>query len=280
MNCEIYKDLVAAHVDGVLSPDERQDVEEHLGSCQECQLLFSQQQEFQNAFQAKALEKSFIVPVPAAVEQRLQAALAEEMSAADQGSPSLWQHIKDWFQTTSFFPRFAFGLAAAGLFLALLLPRWLQVFSPDSGEPTPHVLTQAVQSYQELAEERPALAYAIQEPAALETAFNGSGELDFVTHVLDLRQAGLQLRGGTIRQVANRPTAIGIYDGDREHIVCIRQQGQMPSHLAGAEGIRGGYLYTYTGHTVFISQRPDHFCTLVSRLSRQDFLRRIALLSK
>ena len=47
MNCEIYKDLVAAHVDSVLSSDEHKDAEEHLGACQECQLLFRQQQEFQ-----------------------------------------------------------------------------------------------------------------------------------------------------------------------------------------------------------------------------------------
>ena len=46
MNCEIYKDLVAAHVDDALSSGERQDVEEHLGACQECQLLFGQEQEF------------------------------------------------------------------------------------------------------------------------------------------------------------------------------------------------------------------------------------------
>ncbi len=47
MNCEIYKDLVAAHVDDVLSSGERKDVEEHLGACQECQLLlFGQEQEF------------------------------------------------------------------------------------------------------------------------------------------------------------------------------------------------------------------------------------------
>ena len=58
MNCEIYKDLVAAHVDGILSSNEHQDVEGHLGTCQECQLLFSQQQEFQKDFQAKALAKS------------------------------------------------------------------------------------------------------------------------------------------------------------------------------------------------------------------------------
>ena len=296
MNCEIYKDLVAAHVDGILSSNEHQDVEGHLGTCQECQLLFSQQQEFQKDFQAKALAKSFIVSVPVAVEQRLQAALVEEMSVADQVSPSLWQQMKDWFQTHSLPPRFSFGLAAMGLFLALVVPGLPQLFSTgpsqdaqdtrdahltDSAgpiEPAANIVTQAVESYQELTERQQALAYTIQEPTALKTAFNRSGELDFVTHVVDFRQAGLQLRGGTIRHVENQPIAISIYGGDQEHIVCLRQHGQIPSDLAGGEWIQGGYLYTSTGHSVFISQHTNHFCSLVSRLPRQEFLRRITTL--
>ena len=292
MNCEIYPDLVAAHVDDVLSSDERRNVEEHLEACQECQLLFSQQQEFQKYFQAKALAKSFIVPVPAAVDQRLQTALAEEMSVpvTDQVSPSFSQHLKDWFQTPSFFPRFALGLAAASLLLAVLLPQLPKLFSThqthiaplaelsDPVEPTASIVTQAVASYQELTETQAALVYTIQEPDALKTAFNRSGELDFVTHVLDFRQAGLQLRGGTIRQVKNHPVATSIYDEDQEHIVCLRQHGQIPSELTGGEWIQGGYLYTSTDHSVFISQHTNHFCSLVSRLPRQEFLRRIAML--
>ena len=293
MNCEMYKDLVAAHVDDVLSSDEHRDVEEHLGACQECQLLFSQQQEFQEAFQAKILAKAFILPVPAAVEQRLHTALAEETSVTDQGSPSPWQQTKDWFQTPSFFPRFAFGLAIASLLLVLVVSQLPKLFSTgqtpvapvaqvaevsDPVEPAASIVTQAVESYQELTETQPPLAYAIQEPAALKTAFNRSGELDFFTHVLDFRQAGLQLRGGTIRHVENQPIATSIYDGDQEHIVCLRQHGQIPSELAGGAWIQGGYLYTSTDHSVFISQHANHFCSLVSRLPRQEFLSRIATL--
>lgn len=150
-------------VDDVLRRDVRQDVEEHAESCQECRLVYHQQQEFQTILQAKPLAKTFIVRVPEYVEQRLrrriQTALAEGILATSQANPSLWQHLKGGFQTPSFFPRFAFGLATASLLLALVLPQLHKLFftsssqlshpadSADPVEPAANVVTQAVESF-------------------------------------------------------------------------------------------------------------------------------------
>src|SRR5262245_63272874 len=111
MNCEAYQDLVAAHVDGVLGPAERQEVEQHLTSCASCQRLFAEESRFRAAFAARR----FIVPLPVEVEQRLRLALAAESAPIPSWRESLYDML--WQQ------RLAFGLAVAAFMLVLFLSR-------------------------------------------------------------------------------------------------------------------------------------------------------------
>lgn len=273
MHCEAYQDLVAAHVDGRLSPDERHAVQEHLNSCQQCRQLFAQQQDFIRAFRSHSL----IVAVPDELEQRLRAALADDKTISVPTGLSAWQRLKGRF-TLPLLPRFALGLAAAGIVGVLLLPRLFPALLPEVSQwfgSEPDIVASAVVSYRAMTEGAPSLTYPAQEPAQLEASFNRSGHLDFVTHVLDLRYAGFQLRGGTIQHVATRPIALTVYDDGADHILCLRQQGQMPVLPAGGEWIDSHYLYTDGVYTIFLTQFPDHFCTLVSGLSRKAFLQRV-----
>jgi len=265
MNCETYQDLVAAHVDGILTPTERQEVEGHLGLCTQCQRLFAEERHFHTAFAARRL----IMSVPVEVEQRLRLALG-----AERVSPRLlWQRVGEWIGASRVFPRIGLGLVAAGLLLVLLLPR---LFSPDQ---VPNLLPQAMDYYQAALEGQIALEYTTDDPHTLETAFNDSGQLNFRTHVIDFRPAGYQLRGGTIKQFQDHPAALTIYEGEDDPIVCMRQSGTTLSVPSGAERMnQNHYLYTQDGYTILLSQFPDHFCVLISRLSREAFLRYLALL--
>lgn len=265
MNCEVYQDLVAAHVDGVLTPAERQGAEDHLGVCAQCQQLFAEERRFHAAFAARRL----VVPVPAEVEQQLHRALVAERVS----QRPLWRRVGEWIGAARLFPRIAMGLAAAGLLIALLLPR---LFSPT---PVPDLLPRAVDYYQAVIEGRIALEYATDDPRTLEVAFNNSRQLDFRTHVIDFRPAGYQLKGGTITHVQDHPVALVVYEGEDGLIVCLRQRGAMPSVPSGAERMnQDHYLYTQDGYTIVLSQFPDHRCVLISRLSREAFLRYLALL--
>ncbi|HEV8716553.1 MAG TPA: zf-HC2 domain-containing protein [Candidatus Binatia bacterium] len=265
MNCETYQDLVAAHVDGMLTPAERQEVEDHLGACEQCQRLFAEERRFHSAFAARRL----IVPVPAEVEQRLHRALVAERGP----QRPVWQRVRGRFGASRLSSRIAVGLAAAGLLLVLLLP-WL--FPPAS---VPDLLPQAIDYYQAAIEGRLALEYATDDPHALETAFNDSGQLDFRTRVIDFRPAGYRPRGGTIGRIQDHPVALAVYEGDDDPIVCLRQGGRMRSLPPGAEPLnKDHYLYTRAGYTVLLSQFSDHFCVLISRMSRETFLRYLALL--
>ncbi len=265
MNCETYQDLVAVHVDGVLTPAERQEAEAHLGACEQCRRLFTEEKHFHTAFAARRL----IVPVPAELEQRLRLALVAERVS----QRPLLQRVGEWIGAARLFPRVAVGLAMAGLLIALLLPR---LFPPA---PVPDLLPQAVDYYQAAIEGRIALEYATDDPHALATAFNDSGQLDFRTHVIDFRPAGYRLRGGAIERIQDHPAALAIYEGDDDPIVCLRQGGRMRSIPPGAERLKKDhYLYTQAGHTIVLSQFPDHFCVLISLLPRETFLRHLALL--
>lgn len=257
MNCEAYQDLVAAHVDGLLSPAERKEVEQHLTSCASCQRLFEEGSRFHAAFATHRL----IVSVPAEVEQRLRVALAAENVP-----------ILSWWKRLSVFlpqPRLAIGLAVVGLLIVLLIAR-LFFFALE-----PTWVTQAVNAYQEAMEGRLSLAYQTSDPEELKRAFNDSGQLDFITHVLDLRSSGYRIEGGLVMQVKDRPIALVLYKGKDGPLICLRQRGLTPPMPKGVENIEGVSLYTHAGYTISLAQFPDHFCMLITRLPLEDFRRRL-----
>lgn len=259
MNCETYQDFVAAQVDGGLTPEERQEVEQHLATCPNCRRLFAQESRFRATFAARRL----VVPVPVVVEQRLRAALAAEHM------PTLsWRGRPSGFLLQ---PRLAFGLAVAGLLTILVLPRLI------SRNPDPVWFLQIVDSYQAATEGRVSLTYSIRDPQELEKALNGSGQLDFVTHVLDLRAAGYRLEGGQIVRTKEHPVAVVLYKGEDGPIVCLRQRGMAPPMPEEGRGMKGRYMYSHAGYTVSFVQHPEHFCTLITRIPQETLQRRLGM---
>jgi hypothetical protein len=120
--------------------------------------------------------------------------------------------------------------------------------------------------------------YHTDDPRELEAALNRSGQLDFATHVLDLRPAGYRIEGGQIVWEKDQPSAVVLYQGEDGPIVCIRRRGKVPPMPAGSEGKTEQYLYTHAGYTVSCVQFSGHFCMLITRLPREVFLRRLAML--
>jgi len=253
MNCETYQDLVAAHVDGMLSPLEKREVEQHLTTCPQCQRLFVEESRFHAAFVARRL----IVPVPNEVEARLRTALGAAVTPTLSWRTRLFASLSQ--------PRLAFGLVTAGLVIALLLSR---LFFRDQ---EPAWFHQAVDAYQTTTEGHPSFTYQTDNPQELEHAFNSSGQLDFVTHVLDLQPAGYRIIGGYILHGQGHPVAIVLYRGKEGSIVCLRQRGTTPPMPTGSEGMKEQYLYTQAGYTFSFVQFADHFCTLITRLPREVF---------
>lgn len=267
MTCEGYEDIIAAHVDGALSTEERQEIEQHLTICERCQRLFVEQSRFRLALSARRL----LATIPVETERRLRARLAAEGAATVKSR----KHASAWkrFQAVLPYPRLTLGLVAASVLLALLLPRFF------SSAPEPNLFSQAIESYQAVADKRLALSYPVNDPQRLQTALNLSGELNFITQVADLRSAGYQLKGGTIARQQGRPTALAVYEGERagDLMLCLRQGGKLPVLPPEAAFLHTHYVHTYNGYTIVCSQFRQHFCLFISRLSRDEFLKRLGV---
>jgi hypothetical protein len=113
----------------------------------------------------------------------------------------------------------------------------------------------------------------MRDPNKLEQAYNRSGQLDFTTHVLDLRRAGYRIRGGNIIRLNDRPTAATVYRSADDDLLCLRQGGALPPLPPGAERIGRDYVYTHKQCTIIFLQENGLFCVLVSSLPRDAFLR-------
>lgn len=265
MTCDTYQDLIAAHVDGVLSAVERQAAEAHLDACAGCRRLFATERAFRRAFSAR----QWIVPVPRAVEHQLHLALAAEAAAPR----AWWRALGEWLKAVWWRPQCAVVLATAGVLILLV---WAHLLPSEPGHT---ILAAATASYQAARAGTVALDYRNVEPQELERAFNRSGRLNFRTHVSDLRPAGYHLRGGTVTHVGGQPLAVAFYTGKEEPIVCLRHRGTMPPPPPEARRLKAHvYLYTQAGRTLIFSQFSDHFCVLISDLSPEAFLERLARL--
>ncbi len=65
MHCGEYKELTAAHVDGVLTLEEKAIVTAHLASCQTCTLLVERERRFAQSLRGRNL----IRPTPIEVQE-------------------------------------------------------------------------------------------------------------------------------------------------------------------------------------------------------------------
>jgi len=260
MTCEAYREIVAAHVDGMLNPTEQGAAEEHLRVCPRCQGLFAEESHLRTALSARSL----VVPVPIAVEQRLRQALTAEREPL----PPWWERVP----TLRLQPRLIVGFATVGLLLVVLLPHLFSSFSRQDA------FTLAIKEYQAATASQISFPYQTDDPQALATSLNRSGQLDFETHVFDLRAAGYRLKGGQIVNINGHPVALVLYEGEDGPIVCLRQQGIAPPMPVNAKGMNGKYLYTQAGYTFSLTQLPDHFCTLLSRMPRETFEQRLAMI--
>ncbi len=264
MTCDMYHDLVAAHVDDALTEAEAVEVRAHLHTCDHCCRLFEEETRFHAAFAARKL----LVPVPINVERRLR----QSLEAEGEARRSFWARLGAWFGAMPLFPRLAVGLAMAGIFIVILLPH---VFR---SAPAPDVFAHAVHYYQTVTEGVLPIEYTTEDPQGLQARFNTSGRLDFTTHVSDLRPAGYRLSGGRVVENAGHPLAVSLYEEKGEEpIICLRQRGLLPTLPQGTAGGNGHYWYTSHGYTAMFTQFPDHFCIMISRQPQEIFLQRLAM---
>lgn len=271
MTCEIYRDLIAAHVDGHLRPAEWQDVDRHLADCTHCTRLFADQKQFRQFSRSWQCE----VPIPPGVEHRLRAAIAAENAPLQQW----WQQVRDQVASWLRPPQAAFVLVATAIVvLTFVLPQnqapkrpWLVAEQPTQTEQA--VVEAATAYYRAVRTGELPLSYATNNPRELEKALKESERLNFSVSVLDLRLAGYELNGGIVVQISGKPAVITVYQGEEGQVLCLRQGGTMPPPPRGARQLREQeYLHAKPGQTALYKQLPGQFQVIVTGLPAETFL--------
>lgn len=257
MTCEEYLDLIAAHVDGQLNPAELQIVHAHVQSCDSCRERFAEEQQFHLAFASRRV----LLSPSLSVMKILRDSLVHESLPVPSWRQRLFAH-RESLLAFLFSPR----LATAAVVTAVLLVYWWFPSAPRD------LLAEAAAQYEIVATDQRVFAYVQRDPRKLEQAFNASGQLDFTTHVLDLRSAGYRIRGGNIIRLHGHPTAVTVYRGQESDLLCLRQRGTLPPLPPGAVQIGRDFVYSYKQYTILVLQESDLFCMLVSPLSRDAFL--------
>jgi hypothetical protein len=272
MNCQEYSEIVAAHVDDVLTPAEREEVEPHVAGCPACQRLYAQEKAFHTFMATKPL----LQKVPPALEQNLHIALAKaervsrRASRRVSGRASWWS----WLQENFTFPRLAaVGLATVGLVAFLLIPHWF------AGQSSGDFLQKLTQDYMTVTSSDFSLAFRTNDLQALEAYYNQSGTLDFPAQIPDLRKQGYRLKGGALMKVGEKVMTVTLFEGQQGYILCHLFKGAASFLPPDSERIGNHLIYSRRDFTLCFTQEREAMCCLITRIPRETFMRDLAAVS-
>lgn len=259
MQCAEYRDLVAAHVDARLIPEEASLAAAHLAVCPRCTGLF----EAQRALKEAARGRRLIHRTPPAVRAAVMARIAADEQAQRASWLSTWRRPR---------PRLAVAALAAllvvGLATILLRPR-----SPVP--PTP-LLDTIVAHYHAAASGEVELSVRTDDPMALRAYYLQTGAFTFTNTVVNLEPLGLVLVGGRVSELAGTRSTFSVYRGAQGIVLCHRIPAGSVDLPPGGEVAGGDHFYTVDGITICIHREGDVICFLASAMPRADFVRLIA----
>jgi anti-sigma factor RsiW len=224
-------------LDGRLDASRRADAERHLEVCKACRL------EWQRLAAVRTAVRTALAP------GELPAGLAEETTEQLEMSGRIRGPL----------PMKTAAAIAAGL-AAMVFLLWIGR-SRD-------VATVADRDYEAVRQEKVPLAMRTDDPQVLERFFVDHG-IRFRTRVFDLGMMGYRLVGGRVHAVSGRPSALFVYQGERNRIlVCQMFEGSTRELPRGAEVRRHGgisfFVYRRGTRTLVFWPEGEVLCVLAS----------------
>jgi len=239
MDCRAYKEKIAAHVDGALTPAEGTAVQTHLKQCSRCQRLFVWETQVSPALK----QRLRLLPVNPALRQRISDLMVEKPR----------EGVWDW----SFMGH---GLAAA-LVLAIIffLP---SLYEPDKLQET--ILRDAVTQYQKVTRGAANSSQATLSP------YNPA-------RLLDLSPWGYRLLSTQAQKVNGKEEQVFVYRGQgEEYLLALESEGIDFYPPYGGRVVRTphGDLVSYTraGVNLVAWKEKDLLCILASTLPKDQLL--------
>ena len=261
MQCVEYRDLVAAHVDQRLSPEDAALALAHVAGCVRC----ARELETHRAFKQLLHGRTLIHATPDALRRTVLARIeAEERARPWQAWWNAW-----WSPPVA-------RLALAGVAGVLLVAVTLLLLRSPLPPPASALSDCLVADYRAAELEHVQLSIRTDDPMELREYYYKSGVFSFTNTVVDLEPLGFSLVGGAITELAGQKSTLSLYRGARGMILCHRIQAAGVELPPGGERIGGDRFYTFGGITVCVHREGDVLCFMASAMPRADFVRLFA----
>lgn len=260
MRCGEYRALIAAHVDGVLAPEEEALATAHLATCPRCTQLLERDRQFAQALHARNL----IRPTPPEMRARVTALI--EAQDRPPGWAARWTR---WWARPVY--RAAFAGALAVLVLALVVP-----LLRHRGEQQHDVLHEVLRDYRAAETQAIKLQMETDKPKVLEFYFADKGIEGPTRTVIDLHALGFKLVGGSVVTLGTATSAMMLYHGEKGYLLCHRFRAADLQLPPGGEVVDDDTYYTVDGLSVCTYRDGDAICMMSSAMSREDLKKLLA----
>lgn len=240
MTCQEYKEIIAAHVDGALSSEERLAVQSHLSQCPKCTQMFLWETEAKKSLKLKLS----LLPARPGLKERLSDQLGETSKEGVFG----WPYVRH-------------GLAAAfALFLIVTVS-----YLVWRGKPQEEIFTEAVAQYQRVAQ-------GIGDTPEVTSSLTPTARL------LDLSPWGYRILTRQTLQVKGQEERVFVYQGQgKEYLMAQEFDGANFSPPPGTTIIRAlnrdFVSYSQEGVNLIAFKEKGLLCIIASTLPKDRLLR-------
>ena len=250
--------MIAAHVDGLLGPEEDTLATAHLATCPKCTRLVERDRQIAQTLHARALVR----PTPAELRERVMAVIAA------QERPASWaaRLMPSWARPGY---RLAFAGALVVVALAVLVLR--QRESPEHD-----VLHEVLAHYREAQAQSIKLDMQTDKPKVLEIYFADKGIEAPTRTVIDLHGLGFKLVGGSVVPLGTATSAMMLYHGASGWLLCHRFRAADLQLPPGGEVVDDDTYYSVDGMSVCAYHDGDAICLMATGLSREDLKKLLA----
>ena len=258
MHCGEYNEVIAAHVDGLLAPEEEAVTTAHLATCPKCTRLLARERQFAQALHARTLVR----PTPTELRERVMALID-----AQDRPPSWAARLMPSRARAGY--RIAFAGALVVLALAVLVLR-------QRGSPEHDVLHEVLAHYQEAQAQSIKLDMQTDKPKVLEIYFADKGIEAPTRTVIDLHALGFKLVGGSVVPLGTATSAMMLYHGASGWLLCHRFRAADLQLPPGGEIVDDDTYYSVDGMSVCAYHDGDAICLMATALSREDLKKLLA----
>lgn len=237
MDCQEYKEIIAAHVDGTLSAEERLAVQSHLNRCPDCMKKFLWETQVKEAL------KHQLSPIPA--RPALRQKILDQLGATRREGLFGWSY--------------AHGLAAAFALLLIVMVPYLVW----RGKVHEEIFTDAVTQYQKVTQ------------GIVDAQGNRSSTP--VARLLDLSPWGYRLLAKQTKAIGGREGRVFVYQGQAKDLLLAQEfDGIDFSPPPDASVVRASswefVSYSDKNVNLIAWKEKDLLCILASTLPKEKLL--------